>query len=146
MGALEEPSRDGETSPLSYFQRLQKLIPAQFRDKYPECAEGRRVEALEAVNTIVPVRTLVLQDFRGRKTIVPLSTRLSQDPRATSVEYDSAVVHIDSTGPGRPDRQQVLSTMVSSHTTIQQEQDRTAGDKTLKTLQFASEIATYWII
>jgi len=107
---------------------LQKLIPAKFRDKYPECADGRRVrrrveqevEALEAVNTIVPVRTLVLQDLRGRKTIVPLSTRLSQEPR------------------------QVLNMMVSSHTTIQERQDRTAGDKTHRTLQFASVIATYW--
>ena len=80
----------------------------------------QEVEALEAVNTIVPVRTLVLQDIRGRKTIVPLSTRLSQDPR------------------------QVLNTMVSSHTTIQQCQDRTAGDKTSKALHFASVIATYW--
>ena len=107
---------------------LQKLIPAKFRDKYPECADGRRVrrrveqevEALEAVNAIVPVRTLVLQDLRGRESIVPLGTRLSHDPR------------------------QVLNTMVSSRTTITPVQDRTAGDKTPKTLQFASVIATYW--
>ena len=48
---------------------LQKLIPAKFRDKYPECSDGRRVrrrldpeaDTAEVANTMVPSRTLFLQ-------------------------------------------------------------------------------------
>ena len=58
-----------ETEKLHHYlisKGLQKLIPAKFRDKYPECADRRtrrRVEpvdeAQEVVNTVVPLRTLV---------------------------------------------------------------------------------------
>ena len=98
---------------------LHKLIPAKFRDKYPECAEGRRIRrrldpavdvVQDAVTATGPVSTLIPQERQVVNAMVPSRTLIQQDRTASSAIYGTSA----------------------------------SGDKTSKTIQFASVIATYW--
>ena len=171
---------------------LHKLIPAKFRDKYPECADGRRlrrrldpgVEVLPdpeaVVNSIGPMSILVprYQDTavtaavtamglsRPLRPLGTVSSLTATGPVSTLIPQDA----VTATGPLSTlipqESREVVNAMVPSRTLILQ--DRTAlvnaivpasililrnkhgfgtsttRDKTSKTIQFASVIATYW--
>eukprot|EP01036_Dinobryon_divergens_P062083 gene62083-biopygen43588 len=130
---------------------LHKLIPAKFRDKYPECAEGRRIRrrldpAIDAiqdpetvVNAIGPLSILVPQyhdpalsaavrSMGLSRTLTPQGTASSlpaTEPVGTLIPQDT----VTATGPVRTlipqDSREVVNAMVPSRTLIQQ--DRTAS-------------------
>ena len=141
---------------------LHKLIPAKFRDKYPECAEGRRIRRrLDPAVDVVQDPEAVVNAIGPMSILVPqfhdpaVTAAVNSMERSRTLSIPSSVSALKATGPVRtliPQERQVVNAMVPSRTLIQQ--DRTAssaiygtstsGDKTSKTIQFASVIATYW--
>ena len=142
---------------------LHKLIPAKFRDKYPECAEGRRIRRrLDPAVDVVQDPEAVVNAIGPMSILVPqfhdpaVTAAVSSMERSRTLSIPSSMSALKATGPVRtliPQERQVVNAMVPSRTLIQQDRrtassaiygTSTSGDKTSKTIQFASVIATYW--